>query len=161
MLNSFQLHAELAPIVEAHREDWGRGFIVGVDHGARITAAEIGEYQRQRLQLVEEVAAIFARYDVLLTPTLPTAAFAAGGPLPAGAGGERFASPIHAVAFTYPFNMTGHPAATVRAGFSDDGLPVGLQLVAERGRDALLLQVARAWERVRPNDEWPPEPRGA
>jgi aspartyl-tRNA(Asn)/glutamyl-tRNA(Gln) amidotransferase subunit A len=158
MLNSFQLHAELAPIVEAHREDWGRGFLVGVDHGARITAAEIGEYQRQRLQLVEEVAAIFARYDVLLTPTLPTAAFAAGGPLPDGAGGERFASPIHAVAFTYPFNMTGHPAATVRAGFSDDGLPVGLQLVAERGRDALLLQVARAWERVRPYDEWPREP---
>jgi Asp-tRNA(Asn)/Glu-tRNA(Gln) amidotransferase A subunit family amidase len=39
------------------------------------------------------------------------------------------------------------------------GLPVGLQMVAERGREDLLLQVARAWERVRPFDEWPVEPR--
>ena len=160
-LNAFQLHAQLGPIVETHRSEWGRGFITGVDLGARITAAQVGQYQRQRLQLIEEVAAIFTRYDLLLTPTLPTAAFAAGGPLPDSAGGEPFESPIHAVAFTYPFNMTGHPAATVRAGFSDDGLPVGLQLVAEHGREDLLLQVARAWERVRPFDEWPRLPRGA
>jgi aspartyl-tRNA(Asn)/glutamyl-tRNA(Gln) amidotransferase subunit A len=160
-LNAFQLHAQLAPIIEKHREEWGRGFITGVDLGARITAPEIGQYQRQRLQLIEEVAAVFSRYDLLLTPTLPTVAFAAGGPLPSGVDGERFESPIHAVAFTYPFNMTGHPAATVRAGFSDDGMPVGLQLVAERGRDDLILQVAHAWERVRPFDEWPRGVAGA
>jgi len=154
-LNAFQLHAELAPILENHRDEWGRGFLRGVDYGARITAAEIGSYQRERLQLIEDVAAVFSRYDVLLTPTLPTVAFAAGGPLPEGIGEERFASPLHAVAFTYPFNLTGHPAATVRAGFADDGLPVGLQLVAERGREDLLLQVARAYERARPFDRWP------
>ena len=154
-LNAFQLQAELAPIIEAHREEWGRGFIRGVDYGARVTAAEIGRYQRERLQLIEEFATVFARYDLLLTPTLPTTAFAAGGPLPEGIGGEAFASPLHAVAFTYPFNLTGHPAATVRAGFADDGLPVGLQLVAERGREDLLLQVARAYERARPFDRWP------
>ncbi len=160
-LNAFQLHAELAPVLEAHRDEWGRGFLTGVDFGGRISAAEIGRHQQERLQLVEEVAGVFARYDLLLTPTLPTAAFAAGGPLPAGVGGERFESPIHAVAFTYPFNLTGHPAATVRAGFSDEKLPVGLQLVAERGREDLLLQVARAYERARPFDTWPREPRAA
>jgi aspartyl-tRNA(Asn)/glutamyl-tRNA(Gln) amidotransferase subunit A len=158
-LNSFQMRAELAPVLEAHREDWGRGFIAGVDMGARITAADVGRFQHDRLRLIDEVAAVFERYDLLLTPTLPTTAFAAGGPLPAVVDGERLASPIHAVAFTYPFNMTGHPAATVRAGFGDDGLPVGLQLVAERGREDLLLQVARAYERVRPFDGWPREPR--
>jgi aspartyl-tRNA(Asn)/glutamyl-tRNA(Gln) amidotransferase subunit A len=160
-LNAFQLNAHLAPLIETHRDEWGRGFLTGVELGARITAPEIGQYQRQRLQLIEEVAAIFSRYDVLVTPTLPTVAFPAGGPLPDGVGGERFESPIHAVAFTYPFNMTGHPAATVRAGLSDDGLPIGLQLVAERGRDDLVLQVARAWERVRPFEEWPRVPGGA
>jgi aspartyl-tRNA(Asn)/glutamyl-tRNA(Gln) amidotransferase subunit A len=159
-LNAFQLHAELAPIIETHRDDWGRGFISGVDLGGRITAAEIGSYQRERLQLIEEMASLFARYDLLLTPTLPTTAFPAGGPLPDRVEGEKLTSPIHAVAFTYPFNLTGHPAATVRAGFSDEGLPVGLQLVAERGREDLLLQVARAYERARPFDEWPREPRG-
>jgi len=89
----------------------------------------------------------FANVDTTLNP-------------PAGVDGHGFESPIHAVAFTYPFNMTGHPAATVRAGFSDEGLPVGLQLVAAHGREDLLLQVARAYERVRPFDTWPREPRG-
>ena len=160
-LNAFQLQAELAPIVDAHRDEWGRGFLRGVDFGARITAADVGRYQEERLRLIEETVAVFARYDLLLTPTLPTVAFPAGGPMPEGVEGEPFASPIHAVAFTYPFNLTGHPAATVRAGFADDGLPVGLQLVAQRGREDLLLQVARVYERVRPFDEWPREPRGA
>jgi aspartyl-tRNA(Asn)/glutamyl-tRNA(Gln) amidotransferase subunit A len=158
-LNAFQLHAQIGSIVEQHRDAWGRGFIAGVDLGARITAAAVGGFQRQRLELMDEVASIFDRYDLLLTPTLPTTAFAAGGPLPESADGEKFTSPIHAVAFTYPFNMTGHPAATVRAGFSRDELPIGLQLVATHGREDVLLQVARAYERERPFDGWPEEPR--
>ena len=106
------------------------------------------------------MAAIFERYDLLLTPTMPTTAFGANGPMPAIIDGEPLTSAMHALAFTYPFNLTGHPAATVRAGLSGDGLPIGLQLVADRGREDLLLQVARAYERVRPFDPWPGEPRG-
>jgi aspartyl-tRNA(Asn)/glutamyl-tRNA(Gln) amidotransferase subunit A len=159
-LNAFELHGKLADLIEPHRGDWGRGFLLGLDLGARLTAADVGRFQRERLVLIDEVAALFERYDLLLTPTLPTAAFPAKGPLPETIDGERLASPIHAVAFTYPFNLTGHPAATVRAGFSDERLPVGLQLVAARGREDLLLQVARAYERVRPFDAWPREPRG-
>jgi aspartyl-tRNA(Asn)/glutamyl-tRNA(Gln) amidotransferase subunit A len=160
LLNAFEEYGRLAPLIEKHRTEWGRGFISGVDRGARLTAADIGTFQRERLRLLEETTLVFARYDLLLTPTMPTTAFAAGGPLPDAVDGEPLASPLHAVAFTYPFNMTGHPAATVRAGFADDGLPVGLQLVAARGREDLLLRVARVWERVRPFDGWPQEPRG-
>jgi aspartyl-tRNA(Asn)/glutamyl-tRNA(Gln) amidotransferase subunit A len=159
LLNAFEMHGKLAPVLETYREEWGRSFIKGIDMGGRLTAADIGRFQRERLRLIEDVAGIFARYDVLLTPTLPTVAFPAGGPLPETIAGEPLPSPIHAVAFTYPFNLTGHPAATVRAGFAGGGLPVGLQLVAERGREDLLLQVARAYERVRPFTEWPREPR--
>jgi Asp-tRNA(Asn)/Glu-tRNA(Gln) amidotransferase A subunit family amidase len=159
-MNAFELHARLADVVEAHRGDWGRGFLTGVDLGGRITAADMGRFQRERMVVIQEVAAIFSRYDLLLTPTLPTTAFAAKGPLPDTIDGERLASPIHAVAFTYPFNLTGHPAATVRAGLSAEGLPMGLQLIADRGREDLLLAVARVYERVRPFDGWPREPRG-
>ena len=155
MLNAFEMHARLAPVLERHRDEWGRGFVRGVDLGGRLTAADVGSFQRDRLQLIEDVAGVFARYDLLLTPTLPTTAFAAGGPLPSGVGEEPFESPIHAVAFTYPFNLTGHPACTVRAGLADDGLPVGLQIVAERQQERLLLRVARAYEKVRPFDGWP------
>jgi len=60
------------------------------------------------------------------------------------------------VAFTAPFNFSGHPAATVRAGFTDAGLPAGLQIVAERHRDDLVLQASRAFEEAQPwNDRWP------
>lgn len=155
MLNCFERRAWLIDLIEPHRDDWEKGFLQGLDFAARLTAREIGWAQRERQKVIEDVNRIFARYDLLLTPTLPTPAFAARGPLPEGVDGEPFVSPIHAVAFTYPFNLTGHPAATVRAGFADDGLPVGLQLVAERGREDLLLQVARVWEQVRPFDRWP------
>jgi len=160
MINCFERHAWLSDLIEPHREEWEPEFLQGLELGAKITAVEMGFASKQRLQLMNEVSAIFERYDLLLTPTLPTVAFAAKGPLPRGADGERFESPVHAVAFTYPFNMTGHPAATVRAGFDDAGLPVGLQLVTERGREDLLLQVARVFEQARPMDEWPREPRG-
>jgi aspartyl-tRNA(Asn)/glutamyl-tRNA(Gln) amidotransferase subunit A len=161
LINSFERHAWLSSMIEAHREDWEHGFLQGLDFGARLTAVELGYAYAERLRLIGDVNAIFARYDLLLTPTLPTPAFAAEGPLPLEADGVPFDSLIHAVAFTYPFNMTGHPAATVRAGFSDAGLPIGLQLVADRGREDLLLQVARVYEQARPFAEWPRTPRGA
>jgi len=154
-LCAFEQHGQLEPWIEAHHDEWGRGFLRSLQFGQRLTAANIGRCQRERLQLMEEVAGIFERHDLLLTPTMPTTAFAANGPMPAVIDGEPLTSPMHALAFTYPFNLTGHPAATVRAGLSGDGLPIGLQLVADRGREDLLLQVARAYERVRPFDRWP------
>jgi len=160
-LCAFEQHGQLEPWIDAHHDEWGRGFLRSLQFGQRLTAANIGRFQRERLQLMEEVAAVFERHDLLLTPTMPTTAFAAEGPMPAVIDGEPLTSAMHALAFTYPFNLTGHPAATVRAGLSRDGLPIGLQLVAARGREELLLQVARAYERVRPFDGWPDVPRGA
>src|SRR5262249_40986865 len=98
--------------------------------------------------------------DLLVTPTCPATAFAAGGPMPDAIDGHRLASPVHSAAFTYPFNMTGHPAISVPAGPGDDGLPVGMQLLAERGAARLLLRVAHAFERARPYPRWPAEPQG-
>jgi aspartyl-tRNA(Asn)/glutamyl-tRNA(Gln) amidotransferase subunit A len=60
------------------------------------------------------------------------------------------------VAFTYPFNFSGHPAASVPAGLTPSGLPAGLQIVAPRHREDLILQAARAYETIQPwNDRWP------
>jgi aspartyl-tRNA(Asn)/glutamyl-tRNA(Gln) amidotransferase subunit A len=158
LLNAFQLYGRLSPIIEEHLKDWGRGFLGGIEFGARMGPAEVARFQRERLQLNHELAGLFERYDVLLTPTVPTVAFDAGGPMPDVIDGAKLASPIHAVAFTYPFNMSGHPACSVPAGMLD-GLPVGLQIVAERGRDDLVLQLARAFERTQPPLAWPSEPR--
>ena len=64
--------------------------------------------------------------------------------------------PANYGSFTMPFNLSWHPAATVRAGVSPAGLPVGLQIVGPRHRDDLVLQVARAFERhTGCFDTWP------
>jgi aspartyl-tRNA(Asn)/glutamyl-tRNA(Gln) amidotransferase subunit A len=55
-------------------------------------------------------------------------------------------------ALTYPFNVTGYPAASVPCGRSAEGLPVGLQIVGRRGDEALVLRAARSFERLTPWD---------
>jgi aspartyl-tRNA(Asn)/glutamyl-tRNA(Gln) amidotransferase subunit A len=144
-------------VFEQHRDEWGRGFAKGLEMARDlVTPRFIGKAARRRSELNDAVERIFADHDLLLTPTLPTDAFVAKGPMPNSADGVKFGSPMHAVAFTFPFNLTGHPAASVRAGFSDAGLPVGLQIVAPRHRDDLVLQASYAFEQARPwNDRWP------
>ena len=56
---------------------------------------------------------------------------------------------------TYPFNFSGHPAASVPAGLTDAGLPCGLQIVGPRFGDALVLRASLAYEEARPWDRWP------
>ncbi|HXG04265.1 MAG TPA: amidase family protein, partial [Candidatus Binatia bacterium] len=111
-----------------------------------------------RLAWWPRVRDFFARYDLLLTPTTATAAFEHGILYPAEIDGvpvDREASSV----FTYPFNLTGQPAASVPCGFTRAGLPVGLQIVGRRFDDALVLRASAAFEAARP---WaahrPPEP---
>jgi aspartyl-tRNA(Asn)/glutamyl-tRNA(Gln) amidotransferase subunit A len=87
------------------------------------------------------------RWDLLLTPTLPIPAFAAGRELPHGDPGKRW---MRWTPFTYPFNLTRQPAATVPCGLTRGGLPVGLQIVGGPYDDHRVLRAARAFEQARP-----------
>lgn len=98
---------------------------------------------------------MFERFDLLLTPTVPYDPPPARGPFPDAIGG-RPQPPAGVASSTIPFNLSWHPAATVRAGFSKAGFPVGLQIVAPRHRDDRVLQAAFAFERARPwAEDWP------
>lgn len=154
-LTGAELYAEIASEVAGREEVLGHSFWQGALATSRLTPLQMGDIYRERRQLNTVLWHLFERYDLLLTPTLPTEAFAAAGPFPHIVGGEPVESPLHAIAFTYPFNMSGHPAATVRAGFTDNGLPAGLQIVAPRHRDDLVLRAAAAYDAVRPMDVWP------
>jgi Asp-tRNA(Asn)/Glu-tRNA(Gln) amidotransferase A subunit family amidase len=156
LISAAEDYALLAPGLETHRDQFGRAFLAGLERGKEVTAEFVGRAQRKRALLHEQLARIFARYALLLTPTMPTEAFAAAGPFPRAINGEPIRTALGAVAFTYPFNFSGHPAATVRAGFTDAGLPAGLQIVGPPRRDDLVLQAAFAYEQARPwNDRWP------
>jgi aspartyl-tRNA(Asn)/glutamyl-tRNA(Gln) amidotransferase subunit A len=100
-------------------------------------------------------ADLFAHFDILLTPTVPCDPPAARGPLPTHVG-ARALPPSGLASFTLPANVAWLPAATVRAGMSRAGLPVGLQIIAPRGADDRVLSTARAFERYRPwHPNWP------
>lgn len=125
------------------------GLVALTRDGMRYSAADWVRARQQRAELYDRVRALFERYDLLLTPTLSVAAFPAGRLIPEH--WEQHPWDWHRWAgFSYPFNLTWVPAATCPCGFTADGLPVGLQIVAGRHRDLLVLQAARAFERARP-----------
>jgi aspartyl-tRNA(Asn)/glutamyl-tRNA(Gln) amidotransferase subunit A len=85
-------------------------------------------------------------YDLLVTPTLAVAAFDVGREFPES-NGKRWTD---WTPFSYPFNLTQQPAATIPCGLTRAGLPVGLHIVGPRYADALVLRAARAFETARP-----------
>ncbi|WP_338676946.1 amidase [Streptomyces sp. SCSIO 30461] len=94
-----------------------------------------------RTDLGRRMGRFHSSYDLLVTPTLPITAFEAGVEVPAGSGLRRWTG---WTPFTYPFNLTQQPAASVPCGVDGDGLPIGIQLVGARHQDALVLRAAHA-----------------
>jgi aspartyl-tRNA(Asn)/glutamyl-tRNA(Gln) amidotransferase subunit A len=88
-------------------------------------------------------------YDLILTPTMAVPAFAVGQQ-PKTIAGREVDAFWGFLPFTYPINMTGHPAASVPCGFSADGLPIGLHIIGRRGDEATVLRASAAFEQARP-----------
>ena len=101
-----------------------------------------------RLEWWQHPRAFFEKYDLLLTPTVACPPFPIGLDNPGEIAGERV-EPYDWI-LTYPFNLTGQPAASVPCGFTKGGLPIGLQIVGRRFDDVTVLRASAAFERVRP-----------
>jgi aspartyl-tRNA(Asn)/glutamyl-tRNA(Gln) amidotransferase subunit A len=117
--------------------------------GAQIPLMDYLTAVRRRAELGAAMRRFHDTYDLLLTPTLPIAAFEAGQERPDLVRQPRW---INWAPFSNPFNLTQQPAATVPSGLTAAGLPVGLQIVGPMHADALVLCAARAFEAARP---WP------
>jgi aspartyl-tRNA(Asn)/glutamyl-tRNA(Gln) amidotransferase subunit A len=129
-------------LAEALRADWT---------AEQLTSAVMG-----RKAIYNAAWRFFRRYNLLLTPTLAVPAFEHGIQGPAEIGG-RIVEPFYWLSFTFPFNLTGQPAATVPAGWTAGGLPVGLQIAGRRLDDPTVLAAASAYEAAAPwQDRWPP-----
>ena len=114
--------------------------------GERISLLDYLDAVRQRGELGVALRRFHQRFDLLLTPTLPIPAFAAGQEL-SHPDQKRW---IDWAPFSNPFNLSQQPAASVPAGLTAAGLPVGLQIVGPMHADALVLRAARAFESARP-----------
>ncbi|AKU18844.1 amidase [Luteipulveratus mongoliensis] len=115
------------------------------EFGLEATAADFLDATAVRMALGERMGELHQTYDVLVTPTMPIPAFTAGQPAPDGWPSQLWTS---WTPYTYPFNMTQQPALTLPCGFTDDGLPIGLQIVGPRHADALVLRAGQAYERA-------------
>jgi aspartyl-tRNA(Asn)/glutamyl-tRNA(Gln) amidotransferase subunit A len=115
--------------------------------GVTFSLLEYFEAVKQREAMGTAMSLFHESWDVLLTPTLPIPAFDAGLEVPAGSGMRRW---TEWTPYSYPFNLTQQPAASIPCGRTSDGLPAGLQIVATKGREDKVLTASAAYETVRP-----------
>jgi aspartyl-tRNA(Asn)/glutamyl-tRNA(Gln) amidotransferase subunit A len=115
--------------------------------GKELSAGDYLDANEARTALGIQMGRFHSRYDVLITPTLPIPPFAAGHDVPPG---SKHTSWPSWTPFTYPFNLTQQPALSIPAGVTEDGRPVGLQIVGPRHSDDLVLAVGRAIEAILP-----------
>jgi aspartyl-tRNA(Asn)/glutamyl-tRNA(Gln) amidotransferase subunit A len=123
------------------------GFVAVCDVGAKIDAVDYLGADLVRTALGRTMGAFHEKYDLLLTPMMPAP------PLPVGEDLNDPATETHWVdwsPFSYPFNMTRQPAASIPCGLTSNGLPIGLQIVGALHADAKVLRAARAFEATQP-----------
>ena len=135
----------LQPFGPEERARMDPGLVEAARHGERLSAAAyVDAFLNAAERRAARMAEFHQRYDLLLTPTLATEAFEVGRLTPAdGRFGEDWTA---WTPYTYPFNISQQPAASVPCGLTAAGLPAGLQIVGPFGSDALVLRAARAYE---------------
>ncbi len=126
-----QLHGKLDP-----------GFRAAAEKGLAITLADYAKSYEARSKLARDMALWHRKYDLLLAPVAPTA----GPPVETLYNSEAFPRWTKGAPFTLPCNLTGQPAASMPAGLTATGLPVGIQLIGPPRGDHVVLRAMRAYE---------------
>ncbi len=124
-----------------------RGLVVVASEGEGIRAIDYVAADLVRTALGQRMAEFHQRYDLLLTPMMPVAALPVGQDLNDPATERNW---VDWSPFSYPFNMTRQPAATVPCGLTGAGLPIGLQIVGPLYAEDRVLRAARAFEQTQP-----------
>jgi aspartyl-tRNA(Asn)/glutamyl-tRNA(Gln) amidotransferase subunit A len=159
--NAFSTYVgvQLAALLKDQVNEWGDKIDPGLALFVSICKDKPAtEYLAAWWELMEywkKVNFLFEKFDLLLTPAVAVPPFQSGRYGPREIAGKK-APPLAWMAFTYPFNVTGQPAASVPCGFTDAGLPVGLQIVGKRFDDSTVLAAAAAFEKIAPwADKYP------
>jgi aspartyl-tRNA(Asn)/glutamyl-tRNA(Gln) amidotransferase subunit A len=137
----------LARFSEEQRAQMDPGLVEIASEGAACTTADYMQAMADRARLGERMGRFHESWDLLLTPSLPIPAFTAGVESPDRGPHARWRD---WTPFTYPFNLTQQPAASVPCGFTAEGAPIGLQIVAAKYAEPLVLRAAHAYESVNP-----------
>ena len=137
----------LRPFLETKRELIDPAVADILDQALRQELRDYYDKVFERYALRDKLRPLFERYDILLSPVLPVTSLDVGKNVPDHLGDRNLVSWVY---YTYPFNLTGQPAATVCAGIAADGMPVGLQIVGRALGEVDVVRAAAAYERSQP-----------
>jgi len=151
IVSSIDVSANHLDAARGHLDDVTPVSRGGFEMIERLDTDQLMLAQRRRWEMLRAIADVFADVDLVLTPTTATTAFVAEGPPPLEIAGQRVGG-MGSVPYTAPFNMSGMPAVSIPVGLSVEGLPVGLQVVARRHEEELVLACGAIAEQNRP---WP------
>jgi amidase len=139
----------------ARLEEFGENLKGNVKRGLSITALDLAAAEQKRLEVFHRFGALFERYDLLLTPAAPVKPFPVEMNFPTEINGRKFENYVDWIAPAFLITLVSLPAGSVPAGKTQDGLPVGLQIVAPRFEEPLILSVAKLIQEANPIG-WPP-----
>lgn len=153
-LSMVALHADKLPRWRAELQP---GLVWNIEQGLGLTSREIGRAERLRTVLWQRVRRFMEDFDLLALPTVAVKPFPVEQPYPTEIAGKPLENYTQWFFLTYAISVTGLPVISVPAGFTGDGLPVGIQLVGRRRQEAAVLRAAAAFEEAAPwADRIPP-----
>jgi amidase len=136
--------------LEMWRASMQKGLVWNIEQGLALTSRDIGRAEKLRSVLWERVRRFMQRYELLVLPTVAGKPFPIEQPYPTELQGKPLENYTQWFFLTYALSVTGLPVISVPAGFTRDGLPVGLQIVGRRRQEAAVLEAAAAFESAAP-----------
>jgi amidase/aspartyl-tRNA(Asn)/glutamyl-tRNA(Gln) amidotransferase subunit A len=146
-------NAGVVDLLGEHREELSPKFAELLESGLDVGALDYKLDDVARTEVFDAVQDAFEQYDLLVMPTLAVPPFDNaddGNTLGPSEVNGKEVDPLLGWCLTYPINFTGHPAASIPAGFTDDGLPVGMQMIGRRFAEDTVLAASAAFERLKP-----------
>jgi Asp-tRNA(Asn)/Glu-tRNA(Gln) amidotransferase A subunit family amidase len=127
-----------------------------IEAGMGYSGIDVMRALDQKKAIYNALNDIFKNYDLLITPTTAVTAFEQGIMYPPKIN-DKNVSPTAWQAFTFPINMTGHPAASIPCGWSKEGLPIGMQIIGKRFDELTVLQASKAFQEIAPWQDKKPQ----
>jgi amidase len=138
-LRAMRFVAAREPLLKSHRAQLKDDVIWNIEEGLRLTPSDIGRAERERGALWKRVSAFFERYDLLIAPAMQAKPYPVEKTYVDEIAGKKMKSYVDWITITFAISVTGCPALAMPAGFSKEGLPVGLQIVGPPRSEARLL----------------------
>jgi amidase len=146
-LRAVSFAMRLAPLLKTHRSELKDTVIWNIEQGLALDGAKVARAEALRTELYQRLRAFLEKYEFLLAPVNQLPPFPVDTEYPTEIAGVKLGNYLDWMKSCYYITITSHPAISVPAGFTPEGLPVGLQIVGRYRDDFGVLQLAHAFER--------------